>query len=264
MEGTVTKNTQYSGEFSILAGAMIALVIMAFPILCLPCYSLMIIVHELGHTIFDWLFGYPAYPAFDFKYGGGVAYRVGRSMPWFILAHCAIGYMVYETRKWKNIFTGAVIFAAVYLILAHTKLHFVVMIFMGHGFELAIATVFLYRALSGTSLVENVERPLYGTVGFFIVFHNISFAWSVLFDSQARGRYIAGKAAGHVNDFQKIATTYLHVELDTVVGFFFLCCFLPPIAAYLIHVYFPKKDPVKEIYSIPGEHTQSGPPKPFG
>ena len=31
-----------------------------------------VLVHEMGHAIAGWLFGYPSLPAFDFTYGGGV------------------------------------------------------------------------------------------------------------------------------------------------------------------------------------------------
>jgi len=35
-----------------------------------------IFFHELGHCVTFWVFGYPAVPAFDFQYGGGMTYPV--------------------------------------------------------------------------------------------------------------------------------------------------------------------------------------------
>ncbi len=53
-------------------GLVLALILPRFPFLNFIFTPILTIVHELGHTVASWLFGYPAYPAFDFQYGGGV------------------------------------------------------------------------------------------------------------------------------------------------------------------------------------------------
>lgn len=55
---------------SLGTGFMIALVALLVPFLGFIFGYLGILVHELGHAVAAWMFGYPAVPAFDFQYGG--------------------------------------------------------------------------------------------------------------------------------------------------------------------------------------------------
>src|SRR5258705_7805858 len=53
-------------------GAVLAVVLTLIPFTRILFQPLITIVHELGHAVVAWMFGYPAVPAFDFSYGGGV------------------------------------------------------------------------------------------------------------------------------------------------------------------------------------------------
>jgi hypothetical protein len=46
---------------------------------------------------------------------------------------------------------------------------FWVIVAMGHGAELVVASLFLYRAISNKSVLVRAERPLYATVAFVII-----------------------------------------------------------------------------------------------
>ena len=60
---------------------------------------LTILVHELGHSIFGWLYGYPAIPAFDFTYGGGVAMYMQRKIEITYVTYAVLIYGIYYLRK---------------------------------------------------------------------------------------------------------------------------------------------------------------------
>ena len=108
--------------------------------------------------------------------------------------------------------------------------------YMGHGSELVFAGVFLYRAISGSSIKLAAERPLYAMVGSFIVLSDMRFAWGLIHDVGARAAYEEAKGGGHWMDFSVLAEQYLHVELTTVAGLFWIACLLPPLAAWLVNL----------------------------
>ena len=116
-----------------------------------------------------------------------------------------------------------------YALSAFTPIHEVLNLFMGHGTELIIAGIFLYRGLSGFAVVHAVERPLYAFLGFFVLFSDLRFAWRLLTDPVHRYLYEEAKGGGHWMDFSRIAEQYLRVDLSVVAVFFLLCCFLPPL-----------------------------------
>ena len=106
---------------------------------------------------------------------------------------------------------------------------------MGHGSELILSGVFIYRALSGSVIVHPVERPLYAFTGFFIELSNFRFSYQLSMSEYHRFMYEEEKGGGHWMDFSRIAEEYLNVDLSTVSIFFFLCCFLPPILGFLVY-----------------------------
>ena len=117
------------------------------------------LVHELGHTLFLLLFGYPAFQAFDFTYGGGISISVDRSMVLLAAVYGGIGWLAFLLRRNPRRLVAVAVLAAVYALCAHTSLHDKAIIFMGHGTELIIAGIFLYRALSGRRTWGDKLRP---------------------------------------------------------------------------------------------------------
>jgi hypothetical protein len=223
-----------SDEWKMLAvGSGVALLSMLFfwPGWILGTFK--ILVHELGHAAFGWSFGYPSIPAFDALHGGGVTLHIERSTLLLVVIYAAMAALIFAYRK--NIKTVILlgILAAVHLWLSLTSGHSVLILFMGHGTELMIATLFIYRALSGRSIVHAAERPLYAIIGFFITFFDIHMAYKLLTDLSYMAEYMDGKDGDLDNDFVVIAQDYLHIDIRSVVIFFFICALLPPIISYL-------------------------------
>ncbi len=221
----------------ILAGLAIAGMAFAVPLVRNTFRTLMILVHEMGQMIAGWAYGYPSLPAFDLAYGGGLTIHIQRSM---LLVGVVLGSLivlgfVYRRTPRAPVFLGVV--AAVYAITAFTDWHQVIILFMGHGTELLIGGVFIYRALSGAAVVHSIERPLYAAICFFIVFSDFVFAWSLVTSAFQRAVYQEAKGGGHWMDFSRIAEEYLHTDLSAVALVFFLCCFLPIILGYLAFRY---------------------------
>jgi hypothetical protein len=196
-----------------------------------------ILVHEMGHAIFGWLFGYPSFPAFNVLWGGGITLSFHRSTGLLILIYIGLASLMYMYRK--N--TATLIFLAVVTILhaflSYTDANTVIILFMGHGTELLIAGLFIYRALSGRSIIHPWERPLYAVIGFFIVFFDINFVYRLLRDAGFREEYLEGIGGVLDNDFLRIARDHMHVKMDSVVHFFLFCCIATPILSYLAFRY---------------------------
>jgi hypothetical protein len=222
---------------AVAIGFGIALVALAVPFLRFIMSYLIILVHELGHALAGWVFGYPSIPAFDFRYGGGVTSHDQRQIAIVVLVLAGIAWGLYHYRNHRPAFIAVAITLVVYGIVAFSPLHSLLMTFMGHGTELIFAGIFFYRALSGSAVKIPVERPLYAFLGFFITISGIWFARGLIFDPLARILYEDAKGGGHWMDFSVIAEQFLGVDLSLVAWFFLLCCLTPPLAAFLFHRY---------------------------
>lgn len=223
--------------FVIATGAVIALACMYFFWTSHILSTLMILVHEMGHAMVGWLFAYPSLPAFDLRYGGGITVHTERWTQFLILIYLAIAMLIYLYRKnrWAVICLVAV--ALIHALLAFTSWHEALILFMGHGMELLIAAIFLFRAFSGSKVIHPIERPMYGIIGFYIVFADIAFAWGLMTSPAKRAMYGAAKGGGHWMDFSRLAYEHFEVNLPVVATFFFVCCLLPPLLAFLVFRY---------------------------
>jgi hypothetical protein len=198
---------------------------------------MLVLVHEMGHCIFGWLFGYPSFPAFDFIYGGGLTFHGGRSLLLLGAEYVVLAVGLYVFRSNFRTVALLVLIGIAHAACAFTSAHQVVILFMGHGTELAIAAIFLYRALSGAAVVHAAERPLYAAVGLFIVFSDLAFAYGLVTQPVQRALYEDAKGGGHWMDFSRIAEEYLHTKLSTVALFFLVCSLLPIPAGFLMFRY---------------------------
>ncbi len=214
-----------------------SLALMYFPLMKHIFMTFTTLVHEMGHTIFGWLFAYPSLPAFDIRYGGGVTMTMKRSAPLLLLIYAALLGLIFIYRN--NLLTVSILVCLIVLhgVLSYGSGHDVLILFMGHGTELLIAMIFIYRALSSAAVVHTVERPLYGIIGFFIFFSDISFAYKLYSSHIERHFYERAKGGGHWMDFSRISEDYLHVSLESVALFFLLVCVLTPIFGYLMFRY---------------------------
>ena len=229
----VTRRLGAKGWSSVAGGAVLALLILAIPRLDFIFQVFITLVHELGHAVVGWLFGYPSVPAFDFMYGGGVTMHQQRALPlvFGVLALLGGAAILYRRNLRTLVVLG--ITALLYALCAFTPIHEVLNLFMGHGTELIIAGIFLYRGFSGFAVMHAIERPLYAFLGFFVLFSDLRFAWRLMTDPVHRYLYEQAKGGGHWMDFSRIAEEYLRVDLSVVALFFLLCCFLPLAAIWI-------------------------------
>jgi|GEM_PF-549718 len=195
------------------------------------------LVHEMGHTIVGWLFGYPSLPAFDVIWGGGVTVHLQRSWLLAVGIYVLFGWLMYLYRRNRATMVFLGIVALIHAWASLTQIHSVIILFMGHGTELIIAGLFIYRAASGRSIILFAERPLYALIGFFIVLHDLPFAYRLITSVGYRAQYAACKGGDMNMDFVRIASDHLNVSLPSVATFFLVCCVMTPILALLAFRY---------------------------
>jgi hypothetical protein len=219
--------------------------------------GLQTLIHEMGHAFFGWVFGRPSIPAFDLQYGGGITLIPDQSAKLLVLVYLALAFAAYYLRRNRVALVVLACFTAVYALCAHTGANESIILWMGHGAELLIAGVFLYRAISDRSIVNPLERPLYAVCGWFIVLHDVGFGYKLLTDRVERALYEMGKG-GTPNDFVVLAREHFHVSMDAVVVVFLLCCALPVALAFLAYWYQPWMWGVLGGLMAPGAAEEDG------
>jgi len=227
------------GRKSVAIGSLVGAAIFALPLSRFVFGYLGVLVHEMGHTFVDWVFGYPSVPAFDFRYGGGVTIASQRSPPLLLVILGLLAFLLYALRRhpWPRNLAG--VLALAYALVAFTPLHEVLQLAMGHGMELLIAGVFLFRALGGRAITHAIERPLYAACGAFMILSNTSMAWRLIRSAEAREIYGAAKGGGHWMDLSRLGHDYLGLGLPTVAFLMLLVCLATPALAYLAFRYEP-------------------------
>ena len=198
---------------------------------------LMTVIHELGHVATAWILGSPALPSFDLTYGGGVSYTFGRQPILVFLVYAALAFLAYRMRDARTVLAIMAAIVGLYSVAVFSPLRDVLITAMGHGTELLLAGVFLYRAFSGSQILRSQERPLYAFLGLYIILADARFACRLIFSRESREDYALAKGGGHSMDFSRIANQHMHVPLEAVAAFFLLACVLTPLAAFLTDQY---------------------------
>ena len=229
-------NISKEGMQSTAIGFVGALVVFAFPFLTFIFSNLIILVHEMGHAAFGLLFSYPSIPAFDFRYGGGVTTIQSRSTFFFFIIYLLFAVGLLKISNYPRLMKMAVVAIVVYSFCAFTSIHQQIILFMGHGTELIIAGIFLYRGLSGSAVIHKIEQPLYSMLGFFIVFYDVRFAYRLAYMESYRIEYANAKGGGHWMDFSQLAA-WMQISLSAMAFFFLVCCVLPVVLSALAHIY---------------------------
>ncbi len=218
-------------------GLLLAAVLTAIPFFRILFFPLITIAHELGHAVTAWAFGYPAVPAFDFTYGGGVtAIEEDQRRGIVAVVYGLFAWAGWRVRRHVPTLLALGGLVALYSSLAFTDGSEVLILAMGHGTELVIAGVFLYRAMSGDALLQVDERPAYAMAGFLILFHDVAFAWGLHTSEFARELYDEGKG-GMLNDFTQVAIYLRGVTVAEIGWWFLVGCGLTVLLAWLAHRY---------------------------
>jgi len=225
------------GWKSIIIGSILAIIVFLIPFLSFIFRYFITLVHEFGHALTGWLFGYPSIPAFDFVYGGGITMHQCRTMEivYFVYFLFFVLFCIYRKNKLSLLVISCLVI--LYSIFAFTNLHKILNLFMGHGSELIFAGIFTYRAISGTAIINPLERPLYAFLGFFTILCDTQFAFRLITSTHHRAQYQSAKGGGHWMDFSRIAENYLHIDLTTVAAFFLVLCLATIPLCYLYYRY---------------------------
>lgn len=216
-------------------GAAMAVLAPAVPLIGFVIEVLKTVIHELGHTATAWALGSPALPSFDLTYGGGVSHIVDRQPILLAVIYGIFAYLAFRDRDDRRALVTVLIAAAMHAVATFTPLRALLISTMGHGTELIIAGIFLYRSLSGNQVLRGEERPLYAFVGLYLILSDARFAYTLMTSPAHRAEYEDAKGGGHWMDFSQIAEQQLHVRLETVAGVFLLACVAAVAAAFLSH-----------------------------
>jgi hypothetical protein len=220
---------------TMLTGAILAAGVTAFPFPRFVFGYMGTLLHEFGHTVAAWMFGYPAIPAFNFQHGGGVTSIEERQWPLMLLLLGGLGWLLWRYRLHRPAWPLLAIPSALYVALALTRVHEIVITFMGHGMELTIAGVFLYRALSGSAVKVAIERPLYAFLGLFLILGEMRFAWGLTTSREKQIEY-GIELSGIPNDWLRIADR-LSTDLPSATGLYLLLTPVPALFAWLFFQY---------------------------
>jgi len=229
-----TPAIEREGWIALATGFGLALLIYLIPLTRFLLSYLAVLVHELGHAIVSWLFGYPALPAFDFLFGGGFTPTWERSTILRIAVYAGIAALFWLYRRNGAALVALAVLTLLYSIAAITQAHQVVILLAGHGSELVFAGIFLFRAMKGSAILHKVERPLYAMAGFFLLFGNLALAHRLVTSEEARIAYEEAKGGGAWMDFSQIARDFLHVELPTTALIFLPMILATPVVAWLV------------------------------
>lgn len=210
---------------SLLIGGGIALVFSLVPFTRFVFGYLGTLVHEMGHCVTGWVFGYPSIPAFDFMHGGGVTLHQDRSFVVLAAVYLAIVWLLCRLRSSPAALAAGLSLIGIYTLAAFTSLHELVQLSMGHGAELVVSGIFIYRALSGDK--AHGERPAYAFAGLFMLFGSIRLAYGLMTSHERRVEYELAKGGGGWMDLSLIAEAHLRTDLENVAAIFLVCCALP-------------------------------------
>ncbi len=238
-EPATVRSLSAEARRAVLIGTGLAVLVYILPFARFVFGYLGILVHEMGHAAGGWLFGHPSIPSFDFLHGGGVTKIGERSTPLVLIIYGLLAMALWRLRQhppWSWIAASIV---AVYTVLSFTGFPELFWVALGHGMELIIAGVFLFRAFSGQSIRIPVERPLYAACGFFLVLTNASLAWGLMHSPEARELYALACSlkAGADGDLTRLGRDFFGISLPAVASGLLLASLATPVLSFGLYRY---------------------------
>lgn len=196
------------GELKILGiGLAAAIVVYALPFTRFVFSAIVTLFHEFGHAVAGWLLGYPALPAFDLMYGGGITHYGEFHVSIAIAVGAVFAWLAWTFRLNRKALTLIlIIFAAWLIVVTGEWRRELVAASAGHLAEFILAGIMLYKALSGVGLrAPEVERPVAAFVAFFVQIHSMFFALKLSRDADFLAWYREGKGGMLMNDLETVA-----------------------------------------------------------
>lgn len=201
--------------------------------------------HEIGHTIFAWIYGIPAFPIFDFKHGGGYSVQIAeRSWPAQCTVWAAEAYGLYHLRDRLHpiAFYGLAVLGVAFGLVGFTDYYEDVILFMGHGTVAVLGGFMLARGVYGVFLTRPSERWFNVFVGAFFIFDQLKMCNALLHDVATQMAYEAQKGGHGFGDLTRIATNHYPWTQTGVTMFLmaftvFMSIAIPMIVAALVRKY---------------------------
>jgi len=185
------------------------------PILQYMGWFLSSLVHEMGHAGFAWLCGMPAIPAIS-PTGHAAAIHGEQNLVLVALVGGGLAYAAWRFLAGHARWIAMVLLALIYPAVALTSAKDLLFLFAGHAGELAFATMALWKALDGGFTASNLERALYGTVGWYLVGKNVILCVGLMTSANARVHYASNGSFGLTNDYIRAAEDVLGWRLESV------------------------------------------------
>ena len=207
-----TTDEHFPGRMLAIA-AVAGLVAGYLPVISWGISAFVTLFHEIGHTIFAWVLGQPAIPAFDFAFGGGFT-RISTFQPLLaIVILGALGWGVRSLRSQPRLAFALAVFLVFWMVAVTAEWRRETVVSAGGALgEVAFAAIFLFMAVTGTGLRSpEVERPVAAFIGFYTAFQTMRFGWGLATDREALELYQQGKGGAMMNDLEIIALN-LHIH----------------------------------------------------
>jgi hypothetical protein len=189
-------------------------------------------IHEFGHTVACWFFAHPSAPSFNIATGGGMTVYDDRNN-WLLAGIFAVFLLMLFLYR-KNRLTVSLLLAGAitYIMLLATDVHEIVILLSGHGAELLVAGILMYRVLGDRRIVGKLQRPAYALTGCFILLQGATFSYQLFTSHVYRHSYEVTKGAGFEMDFTRIAHDFLGVEVRYIALAFFILTLLVPMVSF--------------------------------
>lgn len=152
--------------------------------------------HELGHSIFAFLYGIPNLPDISTIFGTDpaqdVIFMLERRWLLQLIIFGGLGWICYYLFSLVNRFyVTALSFTLFIVVTSFTKYHMAVIDFMGHITAMMIGGYLLYWAICRGEKIYN--RMTAAFFGFYILLWNIRFSYMVAYDQKFRDDYAASR-----------------------------------------------------------------------
>jgi hypothetical protein len=201
----------------LVVGALLAPMFGLTPLLQRMGWFLGSLVHEMGHVLVSWFCGQAAVPAIRLD-GHAAAIHKEQEMVFVVAIGAALGWLTWALRRHPRWRVTAGVVTLLYPLLALTRAREVVFLLAGHGGEITIGAIFLWRARGDGFTGTLAERLTYATTGFFLLGRNVLLCHGLITSHAARAHYARSGSFGLTNDLLRIAHEHLLWPLPRVAG----------------------------------------------
>ena len=187
------------------------------PFARLTGWYLAALVHEMGHAAVAWFTGRPALPTLSFDGQAMTVHADLHPVAAFMVAF-GLGWAVWAHTSGRTRLVLFAVLAVTYPLAVFTAAGDAARVVGGHATELAIAAVFLWRAITGGFTESRAERALYAILGWFLVATNLVLTTSLVGSGAARAEYAQNGSYGCTNDYIVLARSYFGGSLEAVAA----------------------------------------------